>query len=156
MNQIREKLTKDHEELEALLQCLSEDVEAPCPGTLEETWDRFESRLLRHLEAEERFLLPLVEASDPAEAARTRAEHARIRASLADLGVGIELHTTRKAHIAELIDFLRQHAEHEDEALYQLAGDKASSAVGHSIFESLRDAVRSVLRPATSEPRVRP
>ena len=155
MNQAHSKLLQDHEELDALLQRLAEDVEAPTAATLEATWNAFEGRLLRHLEAEERFLLPLVEASSPEEVRRTRADHARIRDSIAELGIAIELHSIRKAQISELIQFLRAHAKHEDEALYQLAGDKASVAVEHSIFESLKNAVRSTIHPPGAEHRPR-
>ncbi|HEY6079791.1 MAG TPA: hemerythrin domain-containing protein [Polyangiaceae bacterium] len=156
MNQLQAKLTRDHEELDALLQRLAEDVEAPAGGALEATWSDFESRLVRHLQAEERFLLPLVEASNPEEVARTRAEHARIRDSIAELGVAIELHTARKSDIDELIRFLREHAKHEDEALYQLAGDKAPVAVQHRIFEDLKHAVRAVIRDVSPGSRARP
>lgn len=155
MNQVRIKLAKDHEELDALLECLAEDVEAPCKGELEATWAAFESRLIRHLEAEERFLLPLVEASSPQEAQRTRDEHVRIRDSIAELGVAIELHTARKPHILELIRFLRSHAKHEDEVLYRIAGDKASVAVEHSILKSLQDVARSAARNLSPEHRAR-
>jgi hemerythrin-like domain-containing protein len=156
MNQIQAKLTTDHEELDALLRCLAEDVEAPCAGELEATWAAFESRLIRHLEAEERFLLPLLEASNPDEVKRIRAEHVHIRDSIAELGVAIELHTARKPHITELIGFLRAHAKHEDEALYQLAGDKASVAVEHSILKTLKDAVRSAARELSPDQIARP
>jgi len=156
MNQARAKLLKDHEELDALLERLSEDVEAPSQGELETTWAALESRLLRHLEAEERFLLPLVEASNPAEVQRTLDEHARIRSSIAELGVAIELHCARKPELVELIRFLRAHAKHEDEALYQLAGDKASVAVEHSILETLKNALRSATREPSLDRRARP
>ena len=146
MNPIRAKLARDHEELDTLLKCLAEDVESPGKGELAATWAVFESRLIRHLEAEERFLLPLVEASNPGEVARTRAEHAVIRNAVAELGVAIELHSARKPNITELIEFLRQHAKHEDEALYQLAGEMASVSVEHSILETLKNAVRSAAR----------
>lgn len=156
MNQARAKLAKDHEELDALLERLAEDTEAPGQGELEATWAVLESRLLRHLEAEERFLLPLVEASHPLEVQRTRDEHARIRSNLAELGVAIELHCARKPQLMELIRFLRAHAKHEDEALYQLAGEKASVAVEHSILETLKNAVRSATRDARADHRARP
>jgi hemerythrin-like domain-containing protein len=156
MNQARAKLAKDHEELDALLRCLAEDADAPSASDLEATWAAFEGRLIGHLDAEERFLLPLIEASNPEEVNRIRADHARIRASVAQLGLAIELHTIRKPRIIELIDFLRAHAKHEDEALYQLAGDKASAAVEHSIVESLKAAVRSALRELSIDHRARP
>lgn len=156
MNSIRAKLAKDHEELDALLRRLAEDIESPSKGELQATWAAFETRLIRHLEAEERFLLPLLEASNPAEVARTRAEHALIRDAIAELGIAVELHSAREPNITELIGFLRQHAKHEDEALYQLAGEVASVSVEHSIFETLKSTVRSAARELSLSHRARP
>lgn len=129
---------KDHDELDILLRCLAQDALAPVPGTLQATWAKFETKLIRHMEAEERFLLPLLEASDPAEVARIRLEHARIRDALSELGVAVELHTVREASITELIELLQDHAQHEDVALYRLAGEKASAAVEHGISQLLK------------------
>jgi hemerythrin-like domain-containing protein len=156
MNQARAKLAKDHEELGALLRRLAEDVDAPCPGELETTWAVFEGRLIRHLEAEEQLLLPLIEASNPDEVRRIREEHAHIRSAIAELGVAIELHSARKPHVTELIQFLQGHAQHEDEVLYRIAGDKASVAVEHSILEILKNAVRSAARELSADQRARP
>jgi len=141
MNQIAERLEKDHQELDSLLLQLAQDAAAPCPGVLEPTWNAFERRVLKHMAAEERFLLPLVEASDPAEVERTRIEHTQIRGTIAKLGVAIELHTVRATDINQLIELLRAHAKHEDERLYKMAGDGASAAVARSVFETLKNSL---------------
>jgi len=127
MNSVAAQLTKDHQELHALLLCLAQDAKAPLPGTLEATWTTFEKRLLGHMETEERCLLPLIEVSDPAEFKRVRTEHARIRGLLTELGVAIELHTVREANISELIELLEAHAKHENTTLYHLAESKLSA-----------------------------
>jgi Hemerythrin HHE cation binding domain len=145
MSQIRDRLGEDHEEIRALLQHLAEDAEAPNSAELEASWDTLEVRLLRHMEAEERYLLPLLEASHAVEAERIRVEHARIRGTIARLGIAIELHAARKSDLSRLIELLNAHSAYEDAALYELAGDKASVAVGHSItatLKGLRSAVR--------------
>jgi hypothetical protein len=141
MNPLSIKLTQDHQELDALLRCLAQDAEAPVPGALQATWALFEDKLCRHMEAEERFLLPLLEASDPAEVARIRLEHARIRNLLTELGVNIDLHTARQANVVELIELLHAHARHENGVLYRLAGDRASASVEQSIARLLRHGV---------------
>lgn len=156
MNQIRAKLAKDHEELETLLKRLAEDIESPSKAELAATWAIFESRLIRHLEAEERFLLPLLEVSHPDEVKRTRSDHMHIRDSIAELGVAIELHAARQPDIAELIRFLREHAAHEDTALYQLAGDRAPADVAHGILDVLKQAVLSAARELGADRRARP
>jgi hypothetical protein len=141
MNSVAVRLTKDHRELDVLLRCLAQDARAPVPGALQTTWAAFESKMVRHMEAEERFLLPLLEASDAAEVARIRAEHAQIRDAISQLGVAVELHTVREANVRELIELVYAHGRHEDAALYRLAGDKASAAVEHGIAQMLRHGI---------------
>ncbi|HVY32258.1 MAG TPA: hemerythrin domain-containing protein [Polyangiaceae bacterium] len=141
MNSIAAKLTNDHVELDALLRRLAQDAQAPVPGALQATWSELESKLIRHMQAEEQFLLPLLEASDAAEVARIRLEHAHIRDALTELGLAVELHTVREANILELIELLEAHAKHENGALYRLAGDKASAAVEHRIGQLLKHGV---------------
>jgi len=136
MNSIRRQMALDHQVLAGLLRRLAEDAAAPSAEVLDATWAEFEPHLMHHFEAEERYLLPLIEADHPSEVERIRLEHARIRNLVTELGVRVELHTARQAAINDLIELLRAHAAHEDEALYQWAGDKASSAVEHSVTRS--------------------
>jgi len=133
MSKLRDRLVRDHEQLHAILNRLAEDVEAPSSAPLRGTWDKFERRLLAHMKAEEELLLPLLEASHPGEVLKTRDEHEVIRKRVAELGVMIELHCVRKAAIVELIELLERHAAREDRGLYQIAGERASTAVEHSI-----------------------
>ncbi|HET7539096.1 MAG TPA: hemerythrin domain-containing protein [Polyangiaceae bacterium] len=141
MNSVAAQLTKDHQELHALLLCLAEDAKAPLPGTLQATWTTFEKRLLRHMETEEHCLLPLIELSDPAEFKRVRTEHARIRGLLTELGVAIELHTVREANISELIDLLEAHAKHENTTLYHMAESKLSAEAYAGIARLIKQGV---------------
>jgi len=141
MNPVAVRLTRDHQELDAILRCLAQDARAPLTGAVQATWAAFEDKLIRHMDAEDRFLLPLLEASDPGEVARIRLEHARIRDALTELGVAVELHTVRESHLSELIALLEAHARHENAALYRLAGVKASAAVEHGVAHLLRHGV---------------
>jgi hypothetical protein len=152
MNQIAAKLSQDHEQLDALLTQLAQAAKACDREALLATWGVLESRLIRHMEAEERYLLPLVEAQAPAEVALTRAEHARIRDLLCELGVAVELHAVRETDIRQLIELLQAHARREESALYALAGEKASVAVEHSIASALKAAVRAVLHVTGEAP----
>jgi hypothetical protein len=149
MNPVGTRLSHDHRELAALLESLSQAAEVSDREALTATWAELEPRLLRHMQAEERYLLPLIEASHPAEVKRTLAEHVQIRDWVAELGVAVELHAVRSCDIQALIDLLQSHAKHEDEELYVFAGDKASSAVEHSVLTALKTVVRSVLRTAS-------
>jgi hypothetical protein len=150
MTDVRAKLTRDHEELERLLRRLAEDGAAPEPGALLATWCEFETRLLAHMDAEERYLLPLVQASNPLVAERTRSEHAQIRGLVSALGVAIELHTARQPAIADLIALLRSHSEHEDRVLYALASERAPAHVRDKISAALKAARRFALANETA------
>ncbi len=141
MNSVAAQLTKDHQELHALLRCLAQDAKAPLPGTLQATWATFEERLLRHMETEEECLLPLIEPSDPAEVARVRREHARIRDLLTELGIAVELHTAREEHFTELIKLLEAHGKHENSALYRLIQYKLSSESDAGITQLIKHGV---------------
>jgi len=150
---VRTKLIQDHETLDALLVQLAEEAQDSDRPALQATWSDFETRLIAHINAEERYLLPLIEADNPREVALTRREHGEIRDLIAELGLAIELHTAREPDICRLVDLLRAHAKHEEAALYTLAGDKASSAVEHSISSTLKAAVRSALHGTSQETR---
>lgn len=148
---VRTKLVHDHETLDALLAQLAEEAQDSDRPGLQATWNELESRLIAHINAEERYLLPLIEVDNPTEVAQTRREHIEIRDLIAELGLAIELHTAREPDIRRLVDLLRAHAKHEEAALYTLAGDKASTSVEHSISAALKSAVRSVLRTTSHE-----
>lgn len=149
MNSVSSKLVRDHQELDALLARLSEDAQSCEREALQATWAAFEGRLIAHIDAEERFLLPLVETDNPREVAQTRRDHAQIRDLVAELRLAVELHTVREPDIRKLVKLLRSHARHEEAALYVLAGEKASVAVEHSISSTLKAVVRSALRVAS-------
>jgi iron-sulfur cluster repair protein YtfE (RIC family) len=146
MNPIAARLTKDHQEIDALLRRVAEDAAAPVPGALTASWGLFETKLIRHMEAEERFLLPLLEASDPVEVSRIRNEHMQIREALTELGMAVELHTAREPHFKKLVDLLETHGKHEDAALYRLAGDKASSSIDHGVAQLLKQGATTLLK----------
>ena len=142
MNQVGRHLAEDHREIEALLKRLAEDAQAPECAALHCTWCELESRLLGHMAAEEHYLLPLIEASHPTDAARTFAEHNQIRHQVSELGVAIELHSVRQPAIDQLIRTLQAHAQYEDETLYPLAGEKASPMLQQRIAAMLKSAVQ--------------
>lgn len=148
MNPIKERLARDHRELESALEALARVADGSDSEALAGAWADVETRLSRHMQAEERYLLPLVMASHPAAAQLTLQEHSRIREIVAELGLAVELHTIRSHEILALIDWLRAHSHREDEELYAFAGEKASSAVEHGILSVLKSVGRSVLRAA--------
>jgi hemerythrin len=143
MNEVQSRLDQDHRELSQLLWRLSQDARDPSGLALQATWRELEHRLLAHLDAEEQYLLPLVEASHPFQVECTRREHDEIRRLVAELGIAVELHAVRESAISELVRTIDEHAEREDRTLYRFAGEKASVAVQHRIVLALREARRA-------------
>jgi hemerythrin-like domain-containing protein len=147
MNPTHARLDQDHRDIETLLDGLAHQAATSSPA-LRATFNQLEQRLMTHMELEEQYLLPLVEASHHAEAERTRLEHDRIRQLISELGLAMELRTAREHQVRDLIQVLREHADREDFTIYRLAGDLASTAVEHRLATLLRGASRSALAAA--------
>lgn len=110
-------LLEDHPKLEQAYQHLLDACEAGSPE-IGELWTALESSLERHFAAEEKYVFPEFMKVSPDEARALRAEHDVIRARLAELGMGVDLHTI-KADIAEaFFDALRKHGAREDALLH--------------------------------------
>src|SRR4051812_16523309 len=88
---------RDHQRLDALLEHLLVAFEANDREEIQGVWSEFESNLLTHLEAEEKFLIPALLSVRERDARALIAEHKHIRARLFELGAGIELHIVRNA-----------------------------------------------------------
>lgn len=143
MDPIRIQLAADHRVLDDLLGQLLHDARVLSHEHLQLAWCELEHRLLSHLDVEEQFLLPLLDASHHAAVERALAEHAHLREMVARLGVSVELHKVAADSIEELKLALQTHAEHEDRLLYRFACERASAAVQYRMATNLRAASRS-------------
>lgn len=115
---IRQLLTRDHARLERLFDELLETVRADAAEDLSRVWTLLEEGVTAHLAAEEDFVLPQFEASDPHETEVLRGEHRQIRKGLAGLAAAV-----RRGHLAEepitaLVGLLRAHGRREDGLFY--------------------------------------
>lgn len=120
-NQVAQDLLATHSEIEALLQQLCDEGEGNAQPELQHTWDELERKLLLHLAEEELYLFPALTRDDPDEVAALERDHADFRRLLAELGVGIELHTVRLETLEQLRKRLNEHARREDDKLYRWA-----------------------------------
>lgn len=111
----------DHDDLDGLLQRLIAAFQTGDWDVARTTYAQFETQLTTHLRVEEELLFPDFEKVEPVETALLKDEHARIRARLFELGVGVDLHQTRLPAIEELAQSLRQHADRENKLLYRWA-----------------------------------
>jgi hypothetical protein len=125
-----------HRHLDDLHGRLLEAVSVNAPG-LRHLWTELERGLLAHMEAEERFVLPVFARAHAGEAVALLREHGRFREYLLEFGVEIDLHVIRFKRASEFIEALRSHARREDERLYpwtdkQLDVGLACAAVDHA------------------------
>ncbi len=123
LSQTREDLLlpDHHRQLEALFVEVCNEARGDDSRALCRLWSRFESELEAHMRAEELHLLPAFTEEDPVEACAIEADHAEIRRLVAELGVGVDLHTLRATTADLLIARLRGHARREDRVLYPWA-----------------------------------
>jgi hypothetical protein len=82
-------LVKEHDELTQSLERLVDFTKASDMTCARDEWELFEPAVLRHMDAEEEFLLPEFERESMAEATAIRAEHARIRQTLGEIGLAL-------------------------------------------------------------------
>lgn len=123
---LRERLARDHERLDQVFEQLLAALRADAREDVLRLWTLFDDGLCRHMALEEQYLLPELERQEPREAAWIARDHADMRAKLAELGVGIDLHQVPAELVADFIDELRQHALREDAIAYRW-----SEAEGH-------------------------
>ncbi|HVY41334.1 MAG TPA: YceI family protein [Polyangia bacterium] len=127
---IRTILGGDHQRLEESFQTIVAAADGLDPSDLHEAWQVFEQRLLTHLEAEEKHVLPTFEKYEPAEAHDILEGHARIRERLLQLAIDLDLHCLRPDRVKGFVDELRAHAAREERVLYPWAARQLSKIVG--------------------------
>jgi hypothetical protein len=141
MTTVKQRLLEDHENLNGLLKRLADDTSASDFEALRNTWNDFELALGRHLDAEEAYLFPLLEASHPFEVGATLDEHRRIRKAVAEIGVQLDLHTLRAESVLQLIEQLQQHAIREECTMYRWLDELGSTRRARWVG-ALRNATR--------------
>ena len=132
---IRDRLLADHRELEALFEQLKDAFAANAREDTQALWRRLEDRLERHFAAEESVLLPRFAEKAPDEVAALRAEHAALRAAMAELAVGVDLKLVRDEVARAFLSALEAHAAREDALLYRWADQAADEATRRALAE---------------------
>ena len=124
--------------MERLLTLLAQGVDSndACED-LQSLWSRVEGVILDHIRTEEREFFGLVGKSHRAEVEELRADHQRIRNSLAALGVELDLHAVRKPEIDELVLLLRAHAERENETMYGWLSQRPDDALANIVHRMM-------------------
>lgn len=109
----------------ALDEHLAEVVDAVDAGleraALVEVWRAFDHALRAHLDLEETWLLPGLQAAHPEAVQALREEHDALRAWLEELDLAVELHHVRAEPLLAFLEALRAHARTEDRGIYRWA-----------------------------------
>jgi hypothetical protein len=142
-----DRFLDDHAELEDLFGALLDAFAASDREGVARLWAGFDERLARHLDAEERFMIPQLFASRPRDARAILEEHRHIRARLVELGCSVDLHTIRLETVRGFVHELRAHARHEEDALYRWADQHLPVAAQTLVAAQLTPPLRSEARP---------
>jgi hemerythrin-like domain-containing protein len=118
---ITQALPEHHRRLERIFDALVAQAYEGDPIALRSEWDGFERELLRHMELEEKELLPTFAREQRAGADRLRAEHAQIRAALIEMAISLDLHALRADAVRDFVALLKEHARREDRLFYPWA-----------------------------------
>jgi hemerythrin-like domain-containing protein len=126
-------MMRSHEQLRDQVIRLLAAMQANARADVTTLWNELEHKLLDHMEAEERFVLPAFAHVDGEEARGLIREHGLIRENLLELGVAIDLHYIRYERSEEFVDLLRRHTEREEGLLYRWADDRLSPNVAQAV-----------------------
>jgi len=118
---VREIFGEHHRKLERMFEEVLETLRAGDVREAARQWSALDRELDQHMALEEREMLPQLAASERAAVEQIRAEHAEIRARVAELGAAVDLHRITEAQAKALFDRLRAHAANEDALLYRRA-----------------------------------
>ncbi len=127
--------------VEALLARVLSHVRVEDGADARAAWKTFLPELLAHLDAEEMYVLPGLDAEDGVECDHLRAEHARIRRDVGEIAVALEIHAVRPPQIESLSALLREHAVRELGILYAHAERRLPISTVRSLVAHLRNGV---------------
>jgi hemerythrin superfamily protein len=122
-------MVRSHEQLRHQVTHLLAEMQGDARADVTTQWNELEHKLLDHMEAEERFVLPAFAHVDYGEAAALLRDHGLIRENLLELGIAIDLHYIRYERSQAFIALLLRHAEREEGLLYRWADDRLSPGI---------------------------
>lgn len=114
-------LSADHEDLAALAARVDKELTEGDRDDVRAVIADLQTRVLAHLDSEERDLLPGYAEAAPEDAQIILSEHAAVRKALAEMDMATDLHLVRANAVGAFMDLLRAHAERENRGLYRWA-----------------------------------
>jgi hypothetical protein len=133
-------LAEHHRELDHCLAALVTRAQGGDPVQLRREWSTFERALQAHMDFEEAEILPDFARHDAGAARTVLDEHAAIRAQLLELGMNLDLHLVSAERVEKLVEQLRAHARHEEQALYAWTRHNVHRDGRKMLAGALRDA----------------
>ncbi|MDB4943245.1 MAG: hypothetical protein JWP97_2779 [Labilithrix sp.] len=112
-------LRTDHDALVTLTSSVLSRVITGSQEGIADAIGDLQARVLAHLDAEEREVLPGYAEYSPQASSEIMREHATMRSALAELDVAVDLHLVRADALASFLATLRAHAAREDTGLYR-------------------------------------
>jgi hypothetical protein len=143
---LRAALLEDHAEVEHSLEQLVQACRADAREDVAAAWTAVDRRLARHLTFEEEVLFPELAKIDPYAVDGLLRDHARIRSSLFELGVEVDLHLVRLSRVQAFVTLLRGHARREDDVLYRWAEEHLPEPARRRATRFLRLLLRHPLK----------
>lgn len=137
---VRDMLLHDHERLAKLARRVATCVDANDVHEALVAWKPLEDGVLAHFDSEEMYILPALEPTDPGEVGELRAEHDKLRATLGELGMALELHTARKSAFDDFAARIQKHADREEALMYRWAEEHAPRPIVETIGRRLSAA----------------
>jgi hypothetical protein len=123
-NELGQLLSAEHAHLERLFDEMLSAFQADARIEARTLWNQFDSELRAHMALEESRILPRLQQVNAPEAAALRREHDSLREKLLQLGIGVDLHLTRDAHVEAFLAELRAHARREDALMYRFCAEQ--------------------------------
>jgi len=117
-------MTRSHAYLRELLDRVLAAMEANARDDVRTLWTELDHGLLAHMEAEERYVLPVFAHVDGDEARALLREHGLLREQLLELGIAVDLHYARYDRSQEFAELLGRHAGREEHLMYRWADDR--------------------------------
>jgi len=118
LSSLESMLAGDHVRLHRAFQSIVTRAYGGDYQQLEGEWVTFERALQQHLDAEERTLIPALAQDRPGEARVLLEEHARMRVTVLQMGIDLELHCLRVERVEAFVEALHAHAVREENVFY--------------------------------------
>ena len=143
-HEVFQTMHDQHVRMSSMLSDMQKLVTGDDRDAMRAAWAKLENAVLEHLKLEELHFVPAIAKRDASTAQAVHTEHDAIRASIAEIGMELDLHTARAESIERLAEALRAHALREEERLYPAAEETLTPAAKDSVFKRVRELLIGV------------